>query len=79
MKIMSFDIGIKNMAYCIFDISPNKEFNIVDWNILNLMDKPTSEIKKCNCVLEEKNKKKNKLLRTIIQHLLYVIKRQNSL
>lgn len=61
MKIISFDIGIKNMAYCIFDILPNQQFNIVDWNILNLMDKPTSEIKKCNCVLEQKIKKKKQV------------------
>jgi hypothetical protein len=59
MKLISFDIGIKNMAYCIFDVIPNEQLNIVDWNILNLMDKPTIEIKKCNCTLEQKKKKKN--------------------
>lgn len=29
--ILSFDVGIKNLAYCILD----KENNILDWNILN--------------------------------------------
>ena len=40
MKYISFDVGIKNMAYCVFDCSGSKESpHIVDWNILNLMDK----------------------------------------
>jgi hypothetical protein len=45
MKLISFDIGIKNMAYCIFDVScsplqsnTQSSFTILDWNILNLMD-----------------------------------------
>ena len=32
MKIISFDIGIKNLSYCILD----EEFKIYDWNIVNL-------------------------------------------
>lgn len=41
MKIASFDIGIKNMAYCIFDICNNKLPEIVDWNIINLTNDET--------------------------------------
>lgn len=33
MKILSFDIGIKNLAYCLMD-----ENNIYDWNVINLLD-----------------------------------------
>ena len=57
MRVISFDIGIKNMAYCVFDIS-SIGLSILDWNILNLM--PASNIIKplCNCLL--KNKKQNK-------------------
>ena len=36
MKLISFDIGIKNLAYCIFDID-NTSIKIVDWNVLNLI------------------------------------------
>jgi hypothetical protein len=35
MSIVSFDIGIKNMAYCVFDATGS----VVDWNISNLMDR----------------------------------------
>lgn len=35
MKIISFDVGIVNLAYCLFEINDNK-YNIIDWNVLNL-------------------------------------------
>jgi len=39
MKIASFDIGIKNMAYCIFECSTlEKTWSVLDWNVLNLMN-----------------------------------------
>ena len=38
MNVMSFDVGIKNMAYCIFSID-RKTISIKDWNVLNLMEK----------------------------------------
>ena len=34
-RLISFDVGIKNMAYCLFDLSSN---TIVEWNILNLCE-----------------------------------------
>jgi len=53
MRLISFDIGIKNMAYCCFDISGS--ITIIDWAVINLMDeeveKPT-----CTCSLKPKNK-----------------------
>ena len=69
MKLISFDIGIKNMAYCIFTISPeNKTVSVQDWNILNLIDRENAIIKKtCSCQLAGKPaKKKAKLSNTII-------------
>jgi hypothetical protein len=46
MNIISFDVGIKNMAYCIFDVS-NGELSIVSWNVLNLLEaEPLTEV--CN-------------------------------
>lgn len=39
MKIASWDIGIKNLAYCIFETTDNndKPYNIHHWNIINLI------------------------------------------
>jgi hypothetical protein len=48
--IVSFDIGIKNLAYCIFTVSKDSLI-IRDWNVINLLDisgsgSPTFA---CNC------------------------------
>ena len=40
MKIISFDVGIKNLAYCIFDVNNDKKFKIHDWGIIDLVNKP---------------------------------------
>ena len=41
MKLISFDVGIENMAYCIFEIT-STEIQIIDWTVLNLMNKNTT-------------------------------------
>ena len=38
MNYLSFDVGIKNLAYCI--LTP--EQNIIDWGILNLNKNPSN-------------------------------------
>lgn len=57
MNIISFDVGIKNMAYCILmkDVSENT-LSIQKWDVLNLMDieEPT---KLCACMNKPKTKK----------------------
>jgi hypothetical protein len=54
MKLISFDVGIKNMAYCIFDISG--QLSITGWNVLNLLEEePTTEI--CSQIIPAKTKK----------------------
>ena len=61
MKIISFDVGIKNMAYCIFDLSLNTTISISQWNVLNLIDQPQgSVIHTCNCMVEIKKTKQQK-------------------
>lgn len=55
-RIISFDVGIKNMAYCIFDISGSHK-SIVDWNVLNLMEEEITEKQFCNCMTTPKSKK----------------------
>jgi len=49
MKIASFDIGIKNMAYCVFDTCSNTLPNIVDWDVVNLTN---DEVHQCSCSLK---------------------------
>jgi hypothetical protein len=54
MKIISFDVGIKNMAYCIIDASSSQ---ILDWNVLNLMpQQAVQHVYPCNCRLKTKSK-----------------------
>ena len=55
MILISYDVGIKNLAYCIIQYE-NNEFSILDWNVLNLLEKiePT-EI--CSQINKGKTKK----------------------
>jgi hypothetical protein len=36
-KILGFDVGIKNLAYCILDMTPDN-YKLLDWGIINLDD-----------------------------------------
>ena len=61
MKVISFDVGIKNMAYCIFLCDSNANpFEIIDWNVVSLLEK--EEVLYCNCAAVKKVKDKNKPL-----------------
>ena len=62
MKLISFDVGIKNMAYCIFDISSGSPISILDWNVINLMEKIEHPIISCNCPLHPKIKNKKSIM-----------------
>ena len=45
MKILSWDVGIINLSYCIIDFNEeSKEKNIIKWGIINLIENP--EMKK---------------------------------
>lgn len=57
MKIISFDVGIKNMAYCIFETSDSHPFQLCDWNVVSLVDSETKPKEYCNCSNKTKNKK----------------------
>ena len=59
MKVISFDIGIKNMAYCFLSVS-GEQFEIMDWNTLNLMDEVIQENRVCDCIKDSKKTNKNK-------------------
>ena len=40
MRILSFDIGIFNMAYCLRETTGDKKVKILEWNILNISGIP---------------------------------------
>lgn len=40
MRVLSFDIGIVNMAYCLMETTSNKKIKIIDWQILNIAEIP---------------------------------------
>ena len=51
MKVLSIDIGIKNMAYIILEHNENNDnFDIVKWDIINLCNIiPNCSNIKCSC------------------------------
>jgi len=51
MKIISFDVGIKNLAYCIFDVS--QSIHIADWRVVSLMNHETPTLT-CTCKKSKK-------------------------
>jgi hypothetical protein len=54
MRLISFDVGIKNMAYCIFSLDVDK-ISITQWDVLNLMnEKPAQEKHLCSLYLKNK-------------------------
>lgn len=55
MKVISFDVGIKNMAYCILEHTENGTF-IDKWGVLNLMSDDNISYN-CECINIPKSKK----------------------
>lgn len=62
--LISFDIGIKNMAYCIFSCD-SSGLTITDWNILNLMEQSSLPKHNCTCLVG-KPKKRNHVVPDVI-------------
>jgi len=46
MRLISYDIGIKNLAYCVIEYE-DKQLSIIDWNVMNLLEETTA-LKKCS-------------------------------
>ena len=52
-KILSWDVGIKNLAYCMLDMDlENENFKILKWGIINLVD----DRQECEFIMNNKKK-----------------------
>ena len=59
-KVLSFDVGIKNLAYCILDYNiSDKEYKITGWGIINLSDEVAPD--KCSQFIVNKKDKTEKV------------------
>lgn len=65
MRLVSFDVGIKNLAYCVFSLSPSQqtpqtlEWSIPEWNCANLIAANSDPISNKPCCQSIKGKRKS--------------------
>jgi hypothetical protein len=60
MKIISIDVGIKNLSYCILDVSTPECISIIKWEIVNLITtQPTTTCTQYDSKTLKKTKKPN--------------------
>ena len=52
MKLLSIDVGMKHLAYCLFDIQEDDKFTIQKWDIINLCSEEDAKI----CMSKTKKK-----------------------
>jgi len=48
MKLISFDVGIKNMAYCLFTVC-NGSLAVADWQVVTMMNDTTAAARTTSC------------------------------
>jgi hypothetical protein len=50
MKLVSFDVGIRNLAFCILDGTSRKDVKILHWDLIDVLCESTTETNcfKCN-------------------------------
>lgn len=60
-RLVSFDIGIKNMAYCVLSVSEEK-IAIEDWGIINMLieEESLANVRTCSIMIDGKTKKQPK-------------------
>lgn len=78
MKVLSWDVGIYNLSYCILEKNKeNNEIKIIDWDIVNLVD--NEEMKKNRTLLFENIPRKLYEKPQLLNVDLVVIENQPSL
>jgi hypothetical protein len=60
MKIISIDVGIKNLSFCVFDITVDGFMRVVQWDNINLAVKNESKCMEIVFLLKPKNTNKHK-------------------
>ena len=57
MRILSIDVGMRNLAYCYIETKADKTFTVGKWEVVNLcLDEPH----KCCGIISNKRKNKDK-------------------
>jgi len=79
MYYIGWDIGIKNLAYCIIEQLPNKSEIIHELEIINLIDEPIILYCSCNNKNGKKCKSKATYFNKISEKILYCNKHYNAL
>jgi len=41
MYVITFDIGVKNLAFCYVNVNPDNTFSVLEWNCVSIIDKET--------------------------------------
>ena len=78
MKLLSWDVGIYNLSYCLLEKKDDSdEIKIIDWNIVNLVD--NEEMKKNRSLLFENIPRKLHEIPQLFDADIVVIENQPSL
>ena len=77
MKILSWDVGIYNLSYCILEINEDKIIKILSWDIVNLVD--NENMKKNRNLLFENIPRKLYEIPELLNVDIVVIENQPSL
>ena len=67
MKILSIDVGMKNLAFCLFHIHDNLEYNIELWDVIDLCKEQTH-------ICGEKNKMENPVKQNFSKMIIIIVK-----
>jgi len=77
MKILSWDVGIYNLSYCILEKNDDSNIKIIDWNIVNLID--NDSMKKNTTLIFENIPRKLQEIPQLLDVDIVVIENQPSL
>jgi hypothetical protein len=70
MKLLSIDVGIKNLAVCLFEKQEyTKNFKILKWDVINIAEKDNYK-----CCIIEKNKQCNSTAKYIKNSICFCLK-----